>query len=404
MQPDFPITDLLFQFTLLIGAVLLVQVALERIFIPGLLGLLVLGMLLGPGGAGVLEHEPVVDLFGTIGLVYIMFTAGLEIDLDIVRKHRAETFGFGAAAFGFSLALGTAAGFALGLEWTAALLVGTLLSSHTLVAYPMLERFGLLRKHPAVAAVGGTVLTDTLALVVLSVLLQTAGGGHGPFDRWWAPLLLLALLAGASVALLPRLTRALYAREWITSTERSLFALFVLLGLASAADLAGGETILGAFIAGLCLNRVLAAHEDTRRHVEFVGRMLFVPFFFVSTGMQLELQVLTGDLRVWGVAGLLCLAVVLGKSGAAWLIGARYGYRRNGRLLMIGLTLPQAAATLAISVAGQEAGLLDASIVDAVIIAILLTCAAGPLLTLFAARRIEEHPEAHGSAVNEPRV
>jgi Kef-type K+ transport system membrane component KefB len=257
-----------------------------------------------------------------------------------------------------------------------------------------------------VAAVGGTVLTDTLALVLLAVVLQLAAGdsGHGPFDEWWVPLLLLVVLAGLSIILLPWLARLLFARTWVTPAEKSLFALFVLLALASTTKLIGTETILGAFLAGLCLNRVLAEHEDTRRHVEFVGRMLFIPFFFVSTGMQLELAVLLGSAAVWGIAGLLALVVVVGKAGASWAIGARYGYGRPGRLLMLGLTMPQAAATLAITVAGRDVGLLDASLVDAVIIVILLTCAAGPLLTGHVAKRLGAEREAASGAVNEPRL
>jgi Kef-type K+ transport system membrane component KefB len=404
---DLPIADPLLQFTLLITAVLLVQVALERVFIPGLLGLLLIGMLIGPGGGGLLPHEPVVRLLGDIGLVYIMFVAGLEIDLKVVRRHKAETFGFGGLAFLVSMLLGVGTGFALGYGFGASALIGVLLSSHTLVAYPILKQFQLLKIRPAVAAVGGTVLTDALALLLLAVVLQLAAGdgaGHGPFEQWWPPLLLLFALTGVSVAVLPRLARVLFRREWVTPAEKTLFALFVLLTLASITKLIGTEMILGAFLAGLCLNQVLAQHEDTRRHVEFVGRMLFIPVFFVSTGMQLELAVVLGSIKVWSTAGLLCLVVVAGKASAAWIIGARYDYPRHGRLLMLGLTIPQAAATLAITMAGHEVGLLNDTLVDAVIILILLTCAAGPLLTAYAAKRLDPRREAASGAVNEPRV
>jgi len=404
MPFEFPITDPLLQFAMLVSAVLLVQVALERVFVPGLLGLLLLGMLLGPGGAGVLPSEPVVELLGQIGLIYIMFMAGLEIDLSVVRKHLGETFGFGSLAFLTTLLLGAGVGFALGFDWPAALLLGTLLSSHTLVAYPMLKQMELLGRRPVVAALGGTVLTDTLALVLLAVLLQLGGGDDGGVGQWWLPLLLLAVLSGLSMALLPAASRAVFRRGWVTPAEKALFALFVLLALASIAELIGTEKILGAFLAGLCLNKVLAENEDTRQHIAFVGRMLFIPFFFVSTGMLLELDVVLGEARVWGIAGLLCAVVVTGKATAAWLIGARYGFSRNGRLMMLVLTMPQAAATLAITVAGQRVGLLDAEVVDAVIIVILLTCSAGPLLTRWIGGRMRADAADDDEAVNEPRV
>jgi Kef-type K+ transport system membrane component KefB len=401
--PELPITDPLLQFTLLITVVLIVQVALERLFVPALLGLLLVGMLLGPGGAEVLPREPVVGLLGSIGLVYIMFMAGLEIDLSVVRKHKAETFGFGALAFVFSLLLGAGAGLILGFSPAAALMLGTLLSSHTLVAYPILKRLQLLGARPAVAAIGGTVLTDTLALLLLAVLLQTAGSGESGAGQWWLPLLLLAGLVLVSVAVFPLLARTIFQREWVTPAEKTLFVLFVLLLLSSVAELIGTEKILGAFLAGLCLNKVLGEHEDTRCHVEFVGRMLFMPFFFVATGMLLELDVLLGQWRIWGIAAVLCLVVVVGKAGAAWVVGARYGYGVDGRLLMLGLTMPQAAATLAITVAGRQVGLLDDTVVDAVIVVILLTCAAGPLLTGFVGRRMQAS-QRRDAAVSEPRL
>ncbi|TXK61064.1 cation:proton antiporter [Alkalisalibacterium limincola] len=403
MPIEFPITDPLLQFAVLISAVLLVQVALERVFVPGLLGLLLLGMLLGPGGAEVLPREPVVELLGQIGLIYIMFMAGLEIDLSVVRKHLGETLGFGSLAFLTSLLLGAGVGFALGFEWPSALLLGTLLSSHTLVSYPILKRLQLLGRRPVVAALGGTVLTDTLALVLLAILLQLGGGGDdGRPDQWWMPLLLLTALAALSLTGLPKLARAVFRREWVTPAEKALFALFALLALASTAELIGTEKILGAFLAGLCLNRVLAENEDTRQHVEFVGRMLFVPIFFVSTGMLLELEVVFGEARVWGIAALLCGVVVVGKAIAAWVIGARYGFSRNGRLMMLVLTMPQAAATLAITVAGQQVGLLEAEVVDAVIIVILLTCSAGPLLTRWIGDRMRARAAPDDGPVNTP--
>ena len=410
MPFDLPITEPLLQFALLLAVVLFVQMALERVFVPGLLGLLLLGMVLGPDGAGVLPREPVVELFGQVGLIYIMFTAGLEIDLDVVRAHKGETFGFGALAFGCSLLLGSGLGLAMGFGWAPSLLLGTLLSSHTLVAYPILKRQQLLGKRPAVAAIGGTVLTDTLALVLLAVLLQVGAGegAQGESEHasgsWWQPLLWLALLAGVAITLLPKLARSVFRRDWMTPAEKSLFALLALLVLATAAELIGTEKILGGFLAGLCLNRVLAEHEQTRRHVEFVGRMLFIPVFFVSTGMMLEVGVVFGEWRVWGVALMLCGVVVVGKAVAAWVIGAKYGYSREGRLLMLGLTVPQAAATMAITVAGREVGLLEPWLVDTVIIVILLTCSAGPLLTGWIARRMHAHDEEDRSAVNEPRV
>lgn len=156
------------------------------------------------------------------------------------------------------------------------------------------------------------------------------------------------------------------------------------------ADVIGTEDILGAFIAGIALNRVIRARRELREHLEFAGRLLFIPFFFVETGMRLELAVLTGRLETWALAGLLLCVVTFGKSAAAWLAGSLFGYTARDRLAMASLALPRAAATLAVVVTGSEMGLLDEAVVDAIIVLIFVTCLLGPLGTRFAGRRIAD--------------
>lgn len=399
MLPELPIEDPILQITLLLAVIWLVKVALERLFLPGLLGLLVLGMLIGPGGGELVAQEPVVQLFGDIGLVYIMFMAGLEVNLDIVREHKRETLLFGLLAFSCSLLPGAALGLFLGYPLAAALLLGTLVSSHTLLAFPIIERLKLLSRKSVVAAVGGTMLTDTSALVMLVVTLQTAAteGGEGP-GGWLLPLALLATLVAVSLTGLTRLSLLVLRPQWVTAAEKSLFALVVLLVLSSVAELIGTEKIIGAFLAGICLNKPLREKPEIRAHVEFVGGMLFIPFFFVSTGMLLELRVFTGQGWAWILAALLLAIVLVGKTTASWIIGKVYNYSRTERWLMVGLTTPQAAATLAVAVSANEAGLLGSEVIDAVIILILATCLTGPLLTRYAGSKLAG---ADGKRANE---
>jgi Kef-type K+ transport system membrane component KefB len=380
-----PIEDPVLQFTVLVLAALIAQLTVERLHLPGLLGLLVLGMLLGPGGLGVMAREPVVDFLGPIGLIYVMFLAGLEIDLDVAREHSREALSFGFLAFACSLVPAAAAAILLlDLDPRGALLLGALISSHTLLAYPIVKRLGLLRRVPVVTAIGGTLITDTLALVLLAIVISTLEPGA---TGWIAPLGLLALIAASSLWAVPRLSRAVLRRDGISRAEKALYVLVVLLVLASATEITGTEEVLGAFLAGIVLNRSLARREDLREHLEFVGRMLFIPFFFVYTGMLLAFQQLV-QTEIFLLAGLLVLLVLGGKSAAAWVIGAHYGYSRRDRLLIVGLTTPQAAATLAITVTANQAGLLDADIVDAVVVTIFLTCLIGPILTMRVGERI----------------
>jgi Kef-type K+ transport system membrane component KefB len=239
-----------------------------------------------------------------------------------------------------------------------------------------------------VTAISGTLLTDTLALVLLAVVVSTAGRGNA---GWASPLAFLAAIAVVALAGLPRLGRSFFRQRRFSHAEKALFALAVLMVLSSATHLTGTDEVLGAFIAGVALNRALAPHEELREHIEFAGRMLFLPFFFIYTGMLLDL----GDLarpQMLGLAGLLLGLVVVGKFTAAWVVGALHGYSTRERLLMVGLTLPQAAATLAIAVTGSEAGILPVEVVDAVILLIFVTCLAGPVLTVRAGQGLRSEP------------
>jgi Kef-type K+ transport system membrane component KefB len=381
----FPIQDSVAQLAAVLLIALAVQLPLERSRVPGIVGLILAGMAIGPGALHLVPEEPVVELFGTVGLLYIMFMAGLEVDLDTVRDHKHEAAGFGILAFALSFGAALGAGLLLGLPIAGALLLAAALASHTLVSYPMIAARGLVRRRAVVAGIGGTLVTDTAALVVLVVVLAQATGEGGVAAL--APIGWLAGLAAASLLLVPRLARRVLASEASTPAERALFALVVLLLLAALAKAIGTEDILGAFLAGLCLNRALHNRPDVHDHVAFVGRMVFIPVFFVDTGMRLELEAFA-ETGTWLVAGTLIGVVLASKLAAAWIAGALFGYGRTARVLVFGLTIPQAAATLAVMTTAEGAGLIDAATVDAVIVTIFATCLLGALVTRAAADRL----------------
>lgn len=389
MELEFLISDLILQFTVLATVILVIQFTFTRLHIPGLVGLLVIGMLIGPGGFAVLPREPVVELLGSVGLLFIMFLAGLEVDLAVVKTHKQEAITFGLLAFALSLVPAMGVGLLMGYGWAGAVLLGAALSSHTLLAYPIIERLRLFHHRPIVATIGGTLLTDTLALVLLVVVTQRTDSQGGTLS-WLGPLFLLAALVGVSFATIPHLGRYFFENVQGRPAEKALFLLVILLLLSVAADVIGTEDILGAFIAGVCLNRLVQRREELQEHLQFTGRMLFIPFFFVETGMRLELAVFTGQLDTWVLAGFLLIAVLFGKSTASWITGAIFGYAKVARVVMSGLALPQAAATLAVVVTAREVGLLGEEVVDAIIIVIFLTCLLGPLVTRFAGRRLAQ--------------
>ena len=334
-----PISDPILQITLLTAAALMVKLTMERLHIPGLIGLILLGMLVGPGGLQLLPEKPVVDLLGSIGLVYIMFLAGLEVDWETAKTRSRETVALGLSSFFLTFLPGVGVGLWMGWSWPAALLLGAVISSHTLLAYPMVQQMGLQHRPSVVAVVGGTLITDTLALLLLVVVLQLGTAGGSTLTAM-LPLLLLAGLTVAAVLIVPRLSSWMFKTP-STKAENALFVLVIMLFLASAAELAGTEKILGAFLAGICINPALSKREDLREHVEFAGNMIFIPFFFVATGMLLDVAVFTADTRVWLLAGLLIALVLGGKLAAALITGRIFRYGMADRLLIFSLTVPQ---------------------------------------------------------------
>jgi Kef-type K+ transport system membrane component KefB len=351
-----PIEDQILQFTVLIVAIVAVQLAFRRLHAPALVGLLMVGMIIGPGGMHVVPKEPVVELLGSIGLLYIMFLAGLEIDLDTVGQHKWEAVSFGSAAAVLSFVPAFAVGLLLGLEWAGAALLAAALSSHTLISYPIVEAMGLLRRRSMVAAVGGTLLTDTASLIVLVVVVQVSGAQGGVLG-WAGPLLALAAVAAGSILLVPRFSHYVLEVSKASPAERALYAITILMVLSALADRIGTEDILGAFLAGICLNRSVKGRVELLERIVFSGRMLFIPFFFIHTGMELEMEVF-GHGRVWLIALGLTAVILLGKAAASWFSGYLFGYSPIERVAMTGLTIPQAAATLAVTTTAWEAGLM----------------------------------------------
>lgn len=398
MGISLPIRDPILQFTLLTAMALLVQLTVKRFHLPGLIGLILGGMAIGFGALDVLPREPVAELLGQVGLVYIMFLAGVEVDLGVLKKHKTEVTTFGLLSFGVTAILALSTALLMQFSWSGALLLAAALSSHTMVAYPMFQNMNLLGRQPVVTAVGGTLLTDPLSLVMLAVVIQTVGDDDRAAWGWLFPLVLLVGLVIVATAIVPRIARRLFASSTTSRAEKALFVLVVVLLLASLTEVSGTEAILGAFLAGLCLNHPLKNREELHEHLGFVGRMIFIPFFFVDTGMRIDLGVFASDAGVWGLSAAAIVVVLVGKAVAVWIAGWFYDYSRLDRFLMVGLTTPQAAATLAVTVTASELGAFDSVAVDAVILVILVTCLGGPLLCDYAGRQFADQRDSEDRA------
>jgi Kef-type K+ transport system membrane component KefB len=372
-----PIADPVVVFAIATASFVLAPLLFERFRVPGIIGLIVAGALVGPNALGLLERDETIVLLGTVGLLYLMFVAGIEIDLHGFARNRDRSLAFGAATYLIPQALGTGVGIALGYSWASSILLGSMLASHTLVAYPIASRLGVSKNTAVTAAVGGTIITDLVSLLVLAVVAASTEGELNA--AFWARLLAsLGVFAALVMLGLPRLARWFFRSEEDGETGAYVFVLASLFAASTLAALAGVEPIIGAFLAGLALNRLIPEGSPLGNRIHFFGNALFIPFFLLSVGMLVDVRVFTGGARAWLVMGGMTVAVVVGKWAAARITQRLYGYSPEEGWTMFGLSVPQAAATLAAALIGYRIELFDATVLNGAIMMILVTCTLGP--------------------------
>ncbi len=380
MGNSLPITDPVLIFAIVSGLILLAPIVLGRWRLPGMIGLLIAGALLGPNGFGVLARDMSFVLFGTVGLLYIMFTAALEVDMAVLKRSRSSTLVFGLLTFAVPMSLGIlVARLILGFNWPASLLLASTFASHTLLTYPIASRLGLVRNQAVTTAVGGTIITDTLALLVLAVIAGMVRGNAG--DAFWLQLVLgLAFYATIILFVLPLVARWFFRNVARDGVAEFVFVLAVVFAISAASKYAGSEPIVGAFLAGLALNRLIPHNGTLMNRIQFTGEAIFIPFFLLSVGMLLDVRIFLGGLQAWIVAVSMVATVIGGKWLAAWLAGRILGYNRDQSMLIFGLSVPQAAATLAATIVGFEIGLFDEFVVNGAIMMIFVTCILAPIV------------------------
>jgi len=362
---------------------------LERFKLPGIIGLLLGGLLIGPHGLGAVPgSDTTVAALGQLGLLYLMFVAGLELDLALVRRNRRAVIVASALTFSLPMAAGTTVGLALGYSGLASALLGSLVASHTLVVYPTIRGLGL-GSDPAVAAgVGATVVTDTLSLVVLAVVVG-ATVSHATAGELASQIVIgFAVLGVGCFVVLPRMARLAMTALGQSRPVRYVSALVALLAAATLAEMVGIDGIVGAFFAGIALNRLVPSASSLMDRIEFFGSAVFIPVFLVSVGLILDPGVMA-DPDTLGLAALFILACVGGKAAASMLTKPLLGYSWPQVGLFFSLSSPQAAATLAVTTIGQEIGLFGTSLVNAVLILILFSLVFSALTTTYFARRAQ---------------
>ena len=385
---------LLVKFALGLALIVIVPQLCQRLRLPAVVGLLLSGALIGPFGLEIFGHtRPIIDFFGEIGKILLMFMAGLEIDLPLFRRVQRKSITFGVITTSLPLILGTLVGLLFGYAVLPAIVIGSLLASHTLLASSTITRLGATKLEPITITYGATVFSDTSSLIVFAICVSTFQTG---FSITSLALLLVEIAIFVPFILfgLSRLGAAVLRR--LEGNDAAYFAVMIaIVAVASSlAQLIQLPDIVGAFLSGLSLNAAVK-EKKAKTELEFIATSLFIPAFFVTTGFLIDPRALAHSLAsdlplVLSVIG----ALVVGKFAAAAIAGRMYGYSRDETLTIWSLTLPQVAATLAATLVAfrtvDRAGnhLLDDRMLNVVLALMLTTSILGPVLTEHFAPRL----------------
>jgi Kef-type K+ transport system membrane component KefB len=394
------------KFAIVMAIIAVAPAIARRIRIPELVVLLAFGVVLGPHILDVAPvNHPIVQFFGDLGRLLLMFAVGLEIDLKLFRKVQTRSIIFGLITTIVPQVLGTAYGLAFGYAIIPAIVIGSLLASHTLLALPIITRLGALKLEPVVVAIGATMVSDVLSLIIFGICVSTYTTGFSPSG-------LAVQIVEVAIFVPLILIGVSRVGGWILNKLRNneagyfvtMLCIMALSGL--IADLINLPDIVGAFLAGWAVNAAATDHP-AKEKLDFIGRAFFIPIFFIVIGFLIDPFAVGQTIfnNFWLVAGIV-VALVVGKGIAAAIAGRAFGYARQARLTMWSLTLPQVAATLAATLVGYStfnaAGerLLSGEIFNAVLVLIVVTSCLGPVLTeLFTPGMVKEASRAKTAAL-----
>ena len=365
-------------FLLIMSIILLTPLLSERVRLPGIVGIILGGMLIGPFGFRLIEDNDRMQFLSTIGLVYLMFSAGLEVDINQFLRVRGRSLVFGFFTFLLPQLMGMALGRILGLGWLGTILLGSAFASHTLIAFPILTRLGVTRNEAVAVTTGATVLTDIGAFIVLAVVLGARSGGLsiGYFLQLFVLLTAFTLLI---IFGLPRLGKFFFQRVSAREIEFQ-FVIVVLFVAALGAELIGVHEVVGAFLAGLAINATIPRHSPVTGHVLFMGESFFIPLFLLYSGMITDPLSFVKNTQTIVVALGVTVVAYVSKLIAAWITARIFRYTKNEFWTAYGLSHAQAAVTIPTLVIGLETGLFDTTLFNAAILMILLTSITSPLI------------------------
>lgn len=395
---SLPFTNPVVIFSLVLFIILFAPILFNKIKVPHIIGLIIAGVIVGPYGLNLLKRDSSIVLFGTVGLLYIMFLAGLEIDLAEFKRNKMRIFVFGMLTFLFPLIFGTLASYyLLGFGFLSSLLLASMFSTHTLVSYPIVSKYGVIRNQGVSLAVGGTMITDILALLILAgVAGMTKENVSASF---WLQLSFSTLVFVSIVFAIFPLVIKWFFKNFTDGVSQYIFVLAMVFLASFMAEAAGVEAIIGAFFAGLVLNKFVPHGSLLMGRIDFVGNALFIPFFLISVGMLVDVTVLVKGWGALKVAGIILVVALLTKYIAAWLTQKIFKLKAVEGKMIFGLSASHAAATLAIilvgyniitgeTASGEPIRLLNEDVLNGTILLILVSCGVSSFVVESAARKM----------------
>lgn len=395
---SLPIEDPVLKFMLIMAIVLVAPLILNRLRIPYLLGLIIAGAVIGPHGLNLVLRDSSIILSGTVGLLYIMFLSGIEMDMNDFRQNSWRSLIFGLYTFSVPMIFGILLGYyVLGFSIYSSILLAGLFASQTLVAYPIVSRLGITRDKAVTIAVGGTVLTDTLALLVLTVVVGLSTGNIS--DGFWLRLGGSVAACIAIIMILFPIIGRWFFKQCSDNISQYVFVLVMVFLGAFLAQVAGLEPIIGAFLAGMAMNRLIPSTSPLMNRIEFVGNAIFIPFFLIGVGMLIDYRAFFKDWETLKVSAVMIVGITAAKYLAAVLTQKTFRLSRDQRTLLFGLSSAHVAATLAAVMVGynvilghtpdgEPIRLLNESVLNGTILMIFVTCTVSTIATQRGAHNI----------------
>ncbi len=386
--PDLPFKEPVIVFTILITIILLAPIAFKKFRIPGIVGLIISGMIIGPNGLNLVVSGESIKLLSTAGLLYLMFLAGLELNSRDLLRNRNKSLVFGALTFFIPLIFGFfVAHFLLSYSLLASLLIASMFSTHTLISYPIASRLGITRTEAVTITIGGTIITDTAVLVLLAFISASTEGSF-TFMFW---IRMIFSLSAFSILILwgvPKISIWFFKNLEGESGSQYIFVLAMLYISGLLARAAGIEPIIGAFLAGLAMNKLIPHTSALMNRISFIGNNFFIPIFLISVGLMVDFSVFTNGFGALLFGVTLVVIAIASKYAAAFVMQLLYKYTNTERQVMFGLSVSHAAAIIAVVIVGYDLKIIGLDVLNGAIMIILVSCFIGSFVTERSGRKL----------------